>query len=70
MEEDMTPIRIPAGLVRRAEAALGALGHPSVEAFVAHVVRAALSAHESAAAPSPDDEAQIVERLKRLGYID
>ena len=70
MPQDVTLVPIPTALYQRVEAALDRLGHASVEAFVAHAVRSALTAHEAAPTPAPDEEAQIVERLRRLGYID
>jgi hypothetical protein len=69
MQDEMTTVAIPAGLYRRIEEVLPRLGQASAQAFVVHAVRAALSAAEAAVA-SPDDEAVIVERLRKLGYID
>ena len=69
-QQDVMMVPIPAGLYRRVEAALDRLGHASVDAFVAHAVRSALTAHEAVPSPAPEEEAQIVERLRRLGYID
>ena len=63
------PIAIPLPLYLRIEAALRPAGHPSVEAFVVHALRAALVPYEAAAEPEAD-QAKIVERLRRLGYID
>lgn len=70
MQSDVTLVPVPTPLVRRVEGALDRLGHASVEAFVAHAVRSALVAAEGSPHPGPDEEAQIVERLRRLGYID
>jgi hypothetical protein len=70
VQPDVTLVPVPTPLIRRIESALDRLGHPSVEAFVAHAVRAALVAVEEAHTPRSDEEAQIVERLRRLGYID
>ncbi|MDR7418487.1 MAG: hypothetical protein QN178_06220 [Armatimonadota bacterium] len=70
MQDEMTSIAIPAGLYRRIEEMLPRLGQASAEAFVVHAVRTALSAAEAAVASAPGDEAAIVERLRRLGYID
>jgi hypothetical protein len=70
MTDDLIPVRLPAALYRRVETSLSTLGYPSVEAFVAHAVRAALGTAEPVPAPDPQEEAQIVERLRRLGYID
>jgi hypothetical protein len=69
MQDEMTTVAIPAGLYRRIEEVVPRLGQASAQAFVVHAVRAALSAAEAAVA-SPDDEAVIVERLRKLGYID
>lgn len=63
------PIHIPAPLHRRIEEALPRAGHPSVEAFVVSALRVALAACETTAEPEAD-EAKIVERLRRLGYLD
>jgi hypothetical protein len=70
MPEDMTFVPIPTALCRRVEAALGRLGQATVETFVTHVVRTALTAHEMVSTPAPDQEPRIVDRLRRLGYID
>ena len=70
MQDEMTTIAFPAGLYRRVESALPHLGQASVEAFVVHAVRSALATVGEAAAVSAEDEAAIVERLRRLGYID
>jgi hypothetical protein len=70
MQDEMTTVGIPAALYRRIETALPHLGQASVEAFVAHAVRTALAAVEAAVASSAEDEARIVERLRKLGYID
>lgn len=70
MPQDDTLVPIPTALYQRVEAALDRLGHPSVEAFVVFTVRAALGAREPTEPLSGDEEARIVERLKRLGYIE
>jgi hypothetical protein len=70
MQQDLTQVAIPTALYRRLEAVLDRLGQPSVDAFVAHAVRTALASVEAALPAAPEDEAQIVERLRRLGYID
>jgi metal-responsive CopG/Arc/MetJ family transcriptional regulator len=70
MQEHETTIAIPTSLYRRVEAAVQRRGGTSVEEFVAHAVRAALSGEEATSGQTPADEAQIVERLRRLGYID
>ena len=70
MTQDVMPIAIPAALYRRIESTLETLGYPSVDAFVVHAVRAALGTHDTAATPTAAEEAQIVERLRRLGYVD
>jgi hypothetical protein len=70
MTPDVTPISIPTPLFQRIESSLGTLGYPSVEAFVIHAIRAVLSTYETGSAPTEAEEAQIVERLRRLGYID
>jgi len=70
MSQDVSLVPIPKALYRRVEAALDRLGHPSVEAFVVFAVRDALGARESSEPLSGGDEARIVERLKRLGYIE
>lgn len=70
MRQDVTPVLIPTALYQRIDATLDRLGHASVEEFVAHAIRSALAAREAVPNPTPDEEAQIVERLRRLGYID
>jgi len=70
MQQDVILVPIPTALYQRVEAVLDRLGVVSVEAFVAHAVRSALAGHEAAPSPAPDEEAVIVERLRRLGYID
>ncbi|MDR7521691.1 MAG: hypothetical protein QN168_04415 [Armatimonadota bacterium] len=70
MAQDVSLVPIPTALYRRVEAALDRLGQPSVEAFVAFAVRAALGAHEPSEPLSGDEEARIVERLRRLGYLE
>jgi len=70
MQQDLTQVAIPTALYQRVTAALDRLGQPSVDAFVAYAVRTALTAVEAAPPAAPEDEAQIVERLRRLGYID
>jgi hypothetical protein len=70
MPEDVTFVPIPTALHRRVEAALGQLGQATVEAFVIHVVRGALATHETASSATPDREPRIVDRLRRLGYIE
>ena len=70
MEQDVTLVPIPTALYQRVAADLDQLGVTSVEAFVANAVRSALAGHEAAPTPAPDEEAMIVERLRRLGYID
>jgi len=69
MPQNVTLVPIPTALFQRIETALDRLGHDSVDAFVVHAVRTALAPHE-AAPVAPAEEAQIVERLRRLGYID
>jgi hypothetical protein len=70
MPDDERPVILPAALYSRIESLLPSLGYPSVDAFVVHAVRAVLSTAEAAPATTPAEEAQIVERLRRLGYID
>jgi hypothetical protein len=70
MPDEERPVTIPAALYARIESLLPSLGYPTVDAFVVHAVRAVLSTAETTPATSPADEAQIVERLRRLGYID
>jgi hypothetical protein len=70
MSQDAIPVPIPASLYRRIEGLLDRLGHTSVEAFVTHTVRSALAPHEAVASAVSADETVIVERLRRLGYID
>lgn len=70
MSQDTVLVPIPVTLHRRIEAALDQLAHASVEAFVVHAVRSALAPHEATYKPAPGDEAAIIERLRRLGYID
>ncbi len=70
MSQDTVLVPIPAALHRRIEAALERLGHASVEAFVVHAVRSALAPHDATHSQAPDDEAAIIERLRRLGYLD
>ncbi|MDQ7860029.1 MAG: hypothetical protein QN174_13465 [Armatimonadota bacterium] len=67
MPDDAIMIPLPGALYRRVEAAAGA---DEVPAYVARAVREALARDEAAAAPGAVDEAQIVERLRRLGYLD
>ena len=70
MHEEMTAVAIPTGLYQRVVSALPHGGQASVEAFVAHAVRAALTTVEAAVSASSEDEAAIVERLRKLGYVD
>lgn len=70
MQDEMTSVAIPSGLYRRIEEILPRLGQASAEEFIVNALRRALVATEAAAASSPEDEAVIVERLRRLGYID
>jgi hypothetical protein len=70
VQEPDIPVPIPASLYSRIEAALGRLGYPNVETFVIDAVRHALASRDAGTQPTPEEEAQIVERLRRLGYID
>jgi hypothetical protein len=67
MDDDAIMIPLPRALYRRVEAAAGTGG---VEAYVLRALREALARDEAVAAIPPGDEAQIVERLRRLGYLD
>jgi hypothetical protein len=67
MPDETIMIPLPGALYRRVETAAGPAG---VAAYVARAVREALARDEAAAQPAPADEAQIVERLRRLGYLD
>jgi hypothetical protein len=69
MQDDMTMVAIPSALYARIASLLPRLGQDSVEGFIAHAARTALAAVE-AAVVSTDEEAAIVDRLRRLGYID
>jgi Arc/MetJ-type ribon-helix-helix transcriptional regulator len=71
MEKEFTSVSIPTSLYRKIEEAIRGTETTSVAAFVAKVVREALSKREETADVfSPEDEEKIKERLKALGYID
>jgi hypothetical protein len=69
VSDDSTLVPIPTSLYRRVQSTLERAGQTSVEGFVMHAVRSALAAYEATEEPM-GDEAKIVERLRRLGYID
>jgi hypothetical protein len=70
MQDEMTMIAIPTGLYRRVVSALPHVEQTSVETFVVHAVRTALATVEAAVAATSEDDTVIVERLRKLGYID
>jgi Arc/MetJ-type ribon-helix-helix transcriptional regulator len=71
MDKDWTAVSIPASLHRKVEEAIKGTEFKTVAAYVAHLVREALSKKEGTAEVfSPEDEEKVKERLKALGYID
>ncbi|MBC7092915.1 hypothetical protein H5T53_02765 [Candidatus Bipolaricaulota bacterium] len=63
-------VRIPADLVQAIEANLLVLSVPSVDEYVAAVVREKLRAEGLLPDLTPDEERELERRLRDLGYLD
>ncbi len=61
----MAKIKIDDSLLERVRKVATAAGYPSPEDFIVHMIEKELSVIESA-----EDDAQVTERLKGLGYIE
>jgi hypothetical protein len=61
----MAKIKIDDSLFERVRKVAVAAGYPSPDDFVVHMIEKELSVIESA-----EDDAQVTERLKGLGYIE
>jgi hypothetical protein len=70
MQQEDTLVPIPTALYLRVQTALEHLEGSTVADFVTDAVRVALAKYENISTADPAGEAQIVERLRRLGYID
>jgi Arc/MetJ-type ribon-helix-helix transcriptional regulator len=68
-ERPLRPIKLPDELVRAIETRIRGSSFGSVDAFVAFVL-ARLLEEPSDAVFSEEDERQLKERLRSLGYID
>jgi len=67
---DKRMVPLPEELCHTIEAHLEALGARSVEAFLEHLVRERLSREGLLSALSPDEQAEVEDQLKRLGYME
>jgi len=67
---DKRMVRLPEDLYQTIEKHLEALGVRSVEAFLEHLVRERLSREGLRSALSPDEQAEVEDQLKRLGYME
>jgi hypothetical protein len=61
----MSKIKIDPGLYDRAKLAAEAAGYSSVDEFVAHCIESGIQKQKVA-----DDEDQVADRLRGLGYIE
>jgi len=69
--EKLTSISIPETLFRRIEERATGAGYPSVSSYVTFVLREVVAEEEEEKQPfTPEEEAQVKERLQALGYLD
>jgi hypothetical protein len=61
----MSKIKIDPGLYDRAKLAAEAAGYSSVDEFIAHCIESGIQKQKVA-----DDEDQVADRLRGLGYIE
>ena len=61
----MAKIKIESGLFGRLKKAAGLAGYSSVDEFITHMIEKELAAIEAA-----EDDENVAERLRGLGYID
>lgn len=61
----MAKIKLDDQIVERATKVADAAGYPSVEEFIVHAIEKQLAALESA-----DDDEQVTDRLRGLGYLE
>jgi len=67
-----TTVSIPVTLYNRIKKLIEGTGFTSVSQYVTYVLREVIAAHEEAANAEPfteEDKKQIVEKLKKLGYL-
>ena len=61
-------IKLDQDLLQRCQQQAEAVGYSSVEEFIQHVLEMALK--KVASSPADQDRAQLLERLKGLGYVE
>jgi len=61
----MAKIKIDSNLFARAKDAAEAAGYSGVEEFITHVIETELAKHETS-----DDDQQVTDQLRGLGYIE
>ena len=61
----MAKIKIDSNLFARAKDAAETAGYSSVEEFITHVIETEVAKHETS-----DDDQQVTDQLRGLGYIE
>ena len=61
----MAKIKIDSNLYARAKDAAETAGYSSIDEFITHAIESEVSKHESS-----DDDAQVTDQLRGLGYIE
>jgi len=61
------PVNLPKDLLQRGRALAAELGYSSVDDLIAHLLERAL--RESGEPGGQEDRAQVLERLRDLGYL-
>lgn len=69
-EAGSATVTIPGSLFRRIEERIKGTGFPSVNAYVAYVLREVLSDEDEPEAMSPEDDELVKQRLRALGYLE
>lgn len=68
-----TTVSIPIPLFKRIKKLIGDTGFQSVSSYVRYVLREIVAAHEEEKYQKPyseEDRKRIIEKLKKLGYIE
>lgn len=69
-EAGSATVTIPGALFRRIEERIKGTGFPSVNAYVAYVLREVLSDEDEPEGMSPEDDELVKQRLRALGYLE
>ncbi len=61
----MAKIKIDSNLYARAKDAAESAGYSSIEEFITHIIESELAKHETS-----NEDAQVTDQLRGLGYIE